>query len=169
MKLRLLSTAVLFNENDLLMMKRSPNRTLSPGMWAAVGGHVEPYEIADPRAACLREIEEETGLPESDIRDLTLRYILIRLRGSEVRQQFVYFGRTAGRALGETTEGELHWIPLEQVSDRNIPYIYRAVLEHYFRNGPAPHVWVATAGQEDTDAKGSPAMHWAPLIDPEVN
>ncbi|WP_241898775.1 hypothetical protein [Paenibacillus larvae] len=32
--LRLLAAAMLFNkQGDLLMMKRSPSRTLSPGMW----------------------------------------------------------------------------------------------------------------------------------------
>nr|WP_246590779.1 hypothetical protein [Paenibacillus sophorae] len=32
-------------------MKRSLKRTLSPGFWAAVGGHLEPHEINDRAAA----------------------------------------------------------------------------------------------------------------------
>jgi 8-oxo-dGTP diphosphatase len=66
--LRMLSTALLINSKDeLLMMKRSLNRTLSPGLWAAVGGHLEPHELNHPRAACLREIAEETGIGHADI------------------------------------------------------------------------------------------------------
>ncbi|WP_254776452.1 hypothetical protein [Paenibacillus sophorae] len=43
----------------------------------------------------LREICEETGLLEQDIRELRLQYILIRLNQGEVRQQFIYTAQTA--------------------------------------------------------------------------
>lgn len=171
-KLRLMATAVLFNENDLLMMMRSPNRTLSPGMWAGIGGHLEPHEIGDPRAACLREIEEETGLSASDISELRLQYVLIRLRENEIRQQFVYIGHANRRNVGETDEGELHWIPRDRILDRNIPYVYHELLRHYLSNGPADHVWIATASLVDEAAPSGnirqPAMIWTPMLDPLV-
>ncbi|MDT2287821.1 NUDIX hydrolase [Paenibacillus larvae] len=55
----------------------------------AVGGHVEPGEIRNPRAACLREIQEETGIEENQIKQFRLQYILIRLNQQELRQQFL--------------------------------------------------------------------------------
>jgi 8-oxo-dGTP diphosphatase len=165
-----MSTAVLFNGNDLLMMKRSPERTLHPNYWAAVGGHLEPAEIRDPFAACLREIREETGLRSADLANLRMQYILIRLKDDEIRQQFFFIGDTLKRKLGTTEEGELHWIPRDAVlqPERSIPFVYRALLEHYFRYGPAPHLWVGTAGWTDFDRPNTPAIHWIPLVDPLI-
>ncbi|MCR8629576.1 NUDIX domain-containing protein [Paenibacillus radicis (ex Xue et al. 2023)] len=162
---RMIATAMLFNGNDLLMMKRSLSRTLNPGMWASVGGHMEPEEINDPRATCLREIYEETGLCESEISDLRLRYILIRINQQEVRQQFIYSGHAARRDVLQTDEGVLHWIPREEVLNREIPFIFHCLLEHYLQIGPAPHIWVGTAGFTDT---AKPTVHWTALSDPNT-
>ncbi|OXM86839.1 NUDIX domain-containing protein [Paenibacillus rigui] len=163
---RMMATAMLFNGNDLLMMKRSLTRTLNPGMWAAVGGHLEPEEINDPRTACLREIFEETGLQPHEILDLQLQYILIRLNQNEIRQQFIYTAHTARRDVLQTDEGVLHWIPREQVLQRDIPFIFHTLLAHYFTNGPAPHIWVGSAGY---DSSKQPAVLWTPLVDPLMN
>ena len=160
---RMLATAMLFNGNDLLMMKRSMTRTLNPGMWAAVGGHLEPEELNDPRMACLREIYEETGLAEHEIHDLHLQYILLRLNQNEVRQQFIYTARTARRDILQTDEGVLHWIPLDQVLNRKIPFIFHSLLEHYFTHGPTAHIWVGSAG---FDHESRPVVQWTPLLDP---
>lgn len=160
---RLIAAALLFNSRgELLMMKRSPHRTLSPGLWAAVGGHMEPREIGDPQASVLREIEEETGIAASDIHGLRLQYILIRLNGDEIRQQFIYVGRTESEPSVQTEEGELHWIARGAILHRPLPFIFRSLLEHYVRNGPADHIWIASAGRDD----GEPVMHWVPLVDP---
>jgi len=160
---RMLATAMLFNGNDLLMMKRALTRTLNPGMWAAVGGHLEPEEINDPRTACLREIFEETGLRESDLTDMHLQYILIRLNQQEIRQQYIYTAHTTRRDVAQTDEGTLHWIPRDQVLGRDIPFIFHKLLEHYFAAGPARHIWVGTVG---TTAQGAPTVHWTSLVDP---
>lgn len=159
--LRLIAVAMLFHEDRLLMMKRSPNRTLSPGQWAGIGGHLEPYEMAAPLAACLREVEEETGLTPGDIEGLELRYIVTRLSGTDLRQQFVFTGRAKTDKLSLTEEGELHWIPRDQILDRDIPYVYRSLLEHYLQYGAAGGLWAGTAtlsGQtEDADGARSPS------------
>jgi 8-oxo-dGTP diphosphatase len=162
---RMMATAMLFHDNDLLMMKRSPNRTLSPGLWAAVGGHMEPGEINSPRIACLREIHEETGLMQEEILNLRLQYILIRLNQQEIRQQFIYTARTSRRDVHQTEEGDLHWIPREQVLQREIPFIFHSLLDHYFINGPAAHIWVGTAG---FNQQAEPDVLWTALIDPEM-
>ncbi|PZE19984.1 NUDIX domain-containing protein [Paenibacillus xerothermodurans] len=164
---RMIATAMLFNGNDMLMMKRSPRRTLSPGMWAAVGGHLEPHELNDPRSACLREIYEETGWREEEIIDLKLQYILIRLNQQEIRQQFVYTAAAARRDVVQTAEGVLHWIPKTEVFQRQIPFIFHSLLKHYFQHGPSSCVWVGTAGFSD-ELHLRPAVHWTALIDPGV-
>ncbi|MEC0225586.1 MULTISPECIES: NUDIX domain-containing protein [Paenibacillus] len=163
---RMLSTALLWNsQNELLMMKRSLTRTLSPGVWAAVGGHLEPDELNNPRAACLREIYEETGIEHDEIEGLQLQYVLLRLNGQEVRQQFFYIGKMDVNPRIVTNEGDLHWIPKEQVLDRPIPYIFRCLLEHYFQVGLTPHPWIGSAGV--IAGTEEPTVHWNPLIDPK--
>jgi 8-oxo-dGTP diphosphatase len=164
MELRLMATAVLFHGDELLMMERAKTRQLSPGMWAAVGGHVEMNELNHPMDACYREIEEETGLGRSDIEDLTLRYILVRRKETEIRQQMVYVGRTCTKSVIQTREGVLHWIPIREVFDREIPYIYRSLLEHYFRFGPSPYPWLGVAGA-DPETLTKPTVVWTPMID----
>jgi 8-oxo-dGTP diphosphatase len=182
--LRLMSVAVLFHGDHMLMMKRSPNRTLSPGKWAGIGGHLEPAEIGDPYAACLREVEEETGLRPEDIEGLELRYILLRLNGRDLRQQFVYVGRALKREVTPTDEGELHWIHMNDVLNRDIPYVFRTVLQHWLQgDGPSEPLWMATAtleaapkpdgsdkadaiAPEDTNAAMMPAFSFVPIRDP---
>lgn len=164
LRLRLIAAALIFNGDRLLMMKRSPERTLSPGMWAAVGGHLEPAEIGDPHAAVLREIYEETGLAADRLEDLTLRYILIRQNGNEIRQQFFYTARTRETSLTPCAEGTLHWIPREQVLEREMPFVFRKLLEHFFESGPCRHVEVGTAGLDGNEA----VIRWVPLADPRV-
>ncbi|MEI7025254.1 NUDIX domain-containing protein [Paenibacillus sp. y28] len=169
MKLRLIAAAVLMTDQELLMMKRSPSRSLSPGVWAAVGGHMEPGEMASPREAVLREIAEETGIPSSRITGLTLRYILIRQKENEIRQQFMYFGRISRLTLPACDEGTLHWIPFSEVLDREIPFTYRSMLEHYFTHGEAKHVWIGTISQAGSDEDSKPQAFWSPLRDPGVH
>jgi 8-oxo-dGTP diphosphatase len=160
---RLIAAALLFNSRgELLMMKRSPNRTLSPGLWGAVGGHMEPAEINDPYTTVLREIEEETGIPPAGIFGLRLQYVLIRLNGDEIRQQYIYVGLTDAHPSVQTDEGELHWIARNAILHRPLPFIFRSLLEHYVTHGASDHIWIAVAGRD----KGEPTMHWTPLLDP---
>ncbi|MBP1996784.1 NUDIX domain-containing protein [Paenibacillus eucommiae] len=164
--LRMMSTALLMNSRDeLLMMKRSLTRTLSPGLWAAVGGHLEPHELNNPRAACLREIDEETGITNTEITGLHMQYVLIRLNKNEVRQQFFYIGRTDKNPTRETDEGELHWIARDEILNRPLPYIFRCLLEHYFQFGDTPYPWIGSSGLQAES--GEPIIHWNPLLDPE--
>jgi 8-oxo-dGTP diphosphatase len=162
--LRLMSTALLFNEQgSLLMMKRSPYRTLSPGKWAAVGGHVEPDELRTPTDTCFREIFEETGIRAEQIHGLQMRYVLLRLFGNEIRQQFFYTGRTVAEPTVETDEGDLHWVPRDQIFDRDMPFIFRALLKHYFEHEHDEGLWVGTAYRADGE---EPTIVWLPFVDP---
>ncbi|NOU93485.1 NUDIX domain-containing protein [Paenibacillus sp. LMG 31456] len=74
-KVRTMTGAFLFNGDAVLMLKRSENKKIAPGLWACIGGHVEPNEMSHPETSCLREISEETGITEEQVDDLRLRYI----------------------------------------------------------------------------------------------
>ncbi len=133
-----------------------------PGMWAPVGGHIEADEFCTPQVACEREVLEETGLSSGDLVDLSLRYIVHRIRQKEIRIQYCYFGSTAKRELGTTDEGELHWIPLEEVSTLAISATTRLTLEHYGNIGS--YTDVIYVGSMSAQV-GQPTMSWSLLSD----
>ncbi|WP_227936437.1 NUDIX domain-containing protein [Alkalihalobacillus deserti] len=82
MKLRQLAVAFLLNEEQevLFLQKKKQKDTFLAGLLVPISGHIERYEICELRTACIREIEEETGLNNKDIKNLTLRYIVLRLK-----------------------------------------------------------------------------------------
>ena len=161
-RVRLLANAFLINGDSLLLMKRSPNAVLFPGMWAPIGGHIETSEMNDPRAACFREIAEETGLGEGDLVDLSLRYVVHRRRRDEIRTQYTYFGLTNRMDVGRTEEGELHWVQLDCALDLDVSATTRFTLEHYDRIGSQTNsIYVGTVDVRE----GKPVIAWTVLRD----
>lgn len=170
--LRLISVALLWHGDELLMMKRSMERTLSPGKWAGVGGHLEPWEINDPLAACLREVQEETGLRAEDVEDLKLRYILMRLNKYDLRQQFIYEGRARTKDIIQTDEGTLHWIPRSLILDRDLPFVFRELLKHRLGAEEDDTVWMGIATGDPVPGSGNgagPQINWVPIVDPGLS
>lgn len=166
MKTRLLSTAFLFNHDKILMMKRSADRKLAPGVWTGIGGHLEPEEMNNPEIACIREINEETGIENHRLSNLTLRYILLRQKGNEIREQFVYFGKTNQQELTQTEEGELHWLDIELIHTLEKPMIIDSMIKHYFEigiNNDEKYVGILTI---NTDNK--PEMTFTTMRDPII-
>lgn len=54
--------ALIWCNGKVLMLKRADTKKLDPGLYAGIGGKVEPHESF--YNALLREIKEETGLTE---------------------------------------------------------------------------------------------------------
>jgi 8-oxo-dGTP diphosphatase len=163
MHVRQMTTAYLFHESDVLMIKHSSSRVFNFEFWSGVGGHIEPEEINDPKAAALREIYEESGLMQQEIKDFSLRYILLRLKDDEIRQQYIYFGRTDRKDLISSEEGELFWIKQEDLAQLHMSTLNRLMLEDYFRNPDCTGVKVGTITAGDN---GEPYIQWAELKDP---
>ncbi len=161
-RLRQMAAAFLSNGADLLLMKRAETRELAPGLWAPVGGHLENAEMSDPAAACLREVWEETGFRPERLTDFKLRYLVSRLRGAEIRLQYIYFGRTLDRGFHPTVEGELHWIAAARALSLEMAPTSRFLLEHYQRVGQYNDtIYVGSLAA----AEGGPAVNWAELSD----
>jgi len=78
MNTKLMAGAFLKYNDKVLIMRRGTHKKLNPGLWAPVGGHLEPEEINAPAEACLREIEEETKIRLDNIMDFRLKYIIVR-------------------------------------------------------------------------------------------
>ena len=81
MKLRQMAVAFLFNEEqEVLFLQKKQKDTFLAGFLVPIGGHIEGEEMNEPQKACLREIEEETGIKSEFIDNLALRYIVLRIK-----------------------------------------------------------------------------------------
>jgi 8-oxo-dGTP diphosphatase len=164
LEVRQMATAFLLKGNKILMMKKSKSKINDTEFWSGLGGHLEPDELNYPKKACLREIFEESGIIESDIQDLTLRYILIRIKEQEIRQQFVYFGKSLKERFVQSNEGELSWVDYNEVLKLNLSKIIHFMLKHYFQSESQQDVIIGTI----TNSDHGPQIHWAELKDPKV-
>ena len=142
-------------------MKRSENRKIGPGFWYGVGGHLEPDEINIPYDACLREIQEETGIGPDEIEDLQMKYIVMRRGSDEIVLNYFFFGRTLTRAVTASDEGTLTWVPESEVLEYHFFEAIRLTLAHYLETGrQTDGVLVGVVDR----APGS-AIQWTPLHD----
>ena len=144
-----------------LVMKRAENKRLAPGKWAPIGGKLEPRELNDPANACLREVEEETGIAPYRIADFRLRYILIRIAGTEIRQDYVYFGETDACDVIDTNEGELHWVDEGDLLSLDFTPKFAVMVRHSVANQDEKRVFVGVAGVRE----GTPHVEWSVLED----
>ena len=121
---------------ELLMLYRIGSRVVEPS-WCGIGGHFEEPELNDPRSCMLRELEEEIGLKESALENLKLRYVTLRLKNGEIRQNYYYFADLKPGAEVNLTsdEGRVEWISFDQVLDLKMPLTAKFMLTHYMSTG----------------------------------
>jgi 8-oxo-dGTP diphosphatase len=107
----------LLNGEDILLIQRSPDAPLFPGLFNGVGGHMERGE--DVLSSARREVYEETGL---EVPSLTLRCLLHVDEGPDSPGVlvFVFVGHTKRRDVVDSSEGALHWIPLADLGELNV-------------------------------------------------
>ncbi|RAV23051.1 hypothetical protein DQG23_02290 [Paenibacillus contaminans] len=160
-----MATAFIMNDGRFIMMKKTNSKLFDFEFWTALGGHLEPNEINNARKACLREIFEESGLQENELKELDMRYVLLRQKEDEIRMQFVFFGSTDKTELVPSDEGELHWVEEARLIELNISTIIRKMLEHYSANRDDKRVFVGTMTKTDED---KPSVQWSLMTDPMV-
>ena len=138
-------------EDQVLLIHRGLHKKLAPGLWSCVGGHLEEGELNDPTAACLREIEEETGIVKSDIAALNLRYMTIRqverdIGVPEISIAYYFIGQLARLpSLIETPEGTLHFVDKAQLLAHPMGYSVGQVAQHWL-NTPQDAVLLFAVG-----------------------
>ena len=86
-KLRNMTSIYISCGTKILLLYRIGSRVVPPS-WCGIGGHFEPDELNDPRTCVLRELEEETGLTEKDLKNISLRYVTLKLKDGEIRHCF---------------------------------------------------------------------------------
>ena len=137
-KLRNMTSIYLRRGNKFLLLYRVGSRVIGNSYTGTAGGHMEESELNNPRACVLRELEEETGLTAQDVENLTFRYITLRLKNGEVRQNYYFFGELADHVDVETltsNEGELRWFDSSEVESLNMPHSAKYMILHYIKTG----------------------------------
>ncbi len=130
-------TAIYITKGDeILLLYRRGSRVVGNSWTGSAGGHMEKEELNHPKACVLRELREETGLTEAQLEGLKLRYITMRLKGGEVRQNYYYFAEWKGDALSlSSNEGNLAWRNMNDLNGLDMPVTARHVVDHYVQQG----------------------------------
>ena len=151
-KLRNMAGLYLRHGNQLLLLYRIGSRVIADSYTASAGGHFEKEELSDAKACALRELYEETGLTEQDIDNLSLRYVTIRLKNGELRQNYYFFADLIDNMKEITSnEGNLKWFQMEELLENppDMPFTARYVVKHYAEIGKDTNVIYAGIATED--------------------
>ena len=147
-KLRNMTSVYLTGERGILCLYRLGSRVANKKYIGSAGGHFEKDELNDARACVLREMREELGLTEEDVKDLKLRYITYRLADGEIRQNYYFFGTLREEKELTSSEGTLKWIPYDGFETLNMPVSAKHMILHYLRAGRFDDVLYAGITQE---------------------
>ncbi len=123
-KLRNMTSVYLRDGERVLLLYRQGGRVVNDVWTSSAGGHFESFELNDARACVLRELNEELGLCESDIENLSLRYITLRRTKGEIRQNYFFFADIKSAVSRDLTsnEGITKWFSLDETAALEMPY-----------------------------------------------
>ena len=134
-KLRNMTSVYLTGERGILCLYRIGSRVANNLYVGAAGGHFEKEEVNDARACVLREMQEELGLTAADVQDMKLRYITLRLKNGEIRQNYYFFGKLLSEKSLQSTEGNLKWFSYEEAAHLQMPASAKKMMLHYLQVG----------------------------------
>ena len=135
-KLRNMTSLYLTFGEKMLLLYRMGSKVIKDSYTGAAGGHFEREELNDPKVCVLRELYEETGLTVDDIENLTLRYITLRLKNNEIRQNYYFFADLKNpNTQIISNEGDLEWVDFGKAMLLDMPFSSKYVVEHYIRTG----------------------------------
>ena len=131
------NTSLCYIEKDgkyLMLHRIKKENDLNHDKWVGIGGKFEDKE--SPEDCILREAKEETGLTEDALKGLALRYITMRNKNGEVRQNYYYFAELKeGFDVQNSTEGRLEWHDMTALDSLPMPVTARHVVDHYLAAG----------------------------------
>jgi 8-oxo-dGTP diphosphatase len=102
--------------DEVLLLKGAPHKTVWPGKYNGLGGHVERGESV--QAAAEREIHEESGLRVVDLR---LRGVITIETGEPTGiALYVFTARALSRETRASAEGDLVWVAKSRLADLDL-------------------------------------------------
>lgn len=136
-KLRNMTAIYLFKGDKVLLLFRQGGSVVNNVWTGSAGGHFEAFELNDAKACVLREMQEELGLGEKDIQNLSFRYVTLRRTNGEIRQNYYFFANLNENISDDlvSSEGELKWFSVQEISDLEMPYTAKYVIGHYCKTG----------------------------------
>ena len=134
-RLRNMTSVYLMKDGLFLLLYREGGRVVNHVYTGSAGGHFEKDELSDARACVLREMQEELGLDETDMGEMTFRYITMRDTNGEIRQNYYFFAELLSDRELASNEGTLCWVTMEEALKLPMPVTARAVVEHYISTG----------------------------------
>ena len=134
-KLRNMTSLYLTKGDSVLCLYRIGSRVANQMYIGSAGGHFESDELNDAKKCVLREVYEELGIREEDLLDLKMRYITLRLKNGEVRQNYYFFARLREDRELTSTEGQLHWDNFEDIPALKMPASAKHMILHYLKQG----------------------------------
>ena len=134
-RLRNMTSVYLTDAEGILCLYRIGSRVANEMYVGSAGGHFESMEINDAKQCALREMKEELGLTEEDVSDMKLRYVTLRYRNGELRQNYYFFAQLAKRIPLASTEGILRWFSYDQARDLHMPVSAKHMMLHYLDHG----------------------------------
>jgi 8-oxo-dGTP diphosphatase len=134
--LRNMAGLYITDGDKMLLLYRIGSKVVQPS-WCNIGGHFEEFELNNSKACALREVFEETGITERDITNLKFKYVTLRNKNNEIRQNYYFFADLNNKDLNlqNCNEGILEWVEVTKVLDKEMPYSSKEVLKHYLSVG----------------------------------
>jgi len=149
----------LTHKDEILMIHRSEAKTIAPGLWAVVGGHIEKEDFT-PSAACLRELKEEAGISKSNIEGFCLRYIVFHKTEERLHVYYDFQARCKQKKpLPQTDEGSLYWIHKDEVLEKPMHFTMKLAIQHFLSHTQGFKTIVGIARTQD----GEDVINWQPL------
>ncbi len=138
-KLRSMTGIYIRKGDRMLMLYRQGGRVVNEVWVPSAGGHFEASEYCDARACVLRELGEELGITEHQLENFRLRYVTLRRRYGEIRQNYYFFAELTDGVSEEfsSNEGICRWFSLSELPALEMPFTSKYVIEHYLKTGHA--------------------------------
>lgn len=114
----IMASVAIFDNDKLLVAKRSEHEQFLSGYWTGIGGKLEDSDVSIAEAA-IREAKEETGLDVEIIRPLLVREFTREDRPGIMTVEITYLVKLkAGTDIASSGEhSELRWVNQEEAAN----------------------------------------------------
>lgn len=137
MLLRNMASVYIISGNNILLLFREGGKVVNNVWVASAGGHFEEYELNNPKACVLREMQEELSVSADMVCNLKLRYITIRNVNGEIRQNYYFFAdmKSSIKSIFISNEGKCRWFGLDKILELEMPLSAKQMLTHFLEVG----------------------------------